>query len=337
MPLLDVRYLILAVTSRCNLRCRYCYLAAESTGQDMSDRVLDRALDLADHNSPCHVQVTGGEPALRPDKLIRIGKRCRNMSRGPSLAIQTNGSLLTEELLQIFRTYDYQVGISLDGPPEIHDRQRGMADETLRGLKRLEEQGIPFRVTTVVTRENVGYLDRLALLLAGFSNSRGLGLDLLVAKGRAGDLAIQPPSATQLRQGMNRLTGALAMINRSRRQPLRLREQDLLAGTGRSPHFCRAASGQSLAVHPDGRLYPCGQTMGDPVFACGTVEQPEPLRRQPLTSIRLQQKDCSACHLNCCCPDDCPSRLYYNTENRELTCTLYQELDQFQNNAKRRP
>lgn len=324
----DVKYLILAITSRCNLRCRYCYMSAEESGQDMSDQILDKALDFADQGQSCHVQVTGGEPALLPDKLVHIGERCSRMSHRPTLAVQTNGTMLTKELVQAFKTHDFQIGVSLDGSPKVHDYQRGSADETLRGLKILEEYAVPFQVTTVVTRHNVADLGRLALLLAGLRNCQGLGLDLLVSKGRAETQSVQPASAAQLRQGISQLSEALTMINNSRRQPLRLREQSLLSRSGCSPHFCRAATGQSLAVRPDGRLYPCGQTMGDPVFSCGTVEEPKTLLSKPLSSSRLQHGACADCQLKDCCPDDCPGRLHYNTENKELACVLYQSLNE---------
>ncbi len=58
----DIRYLVLAITSRCNLSCRYCYLNARREGGDMADAVLDRILKLINHDQPCHIQITGGEP-----------------------------------------------------------------------------------------------------------------------------------------------------------------------------------------------------------------------------------------------------------------------------------
>jgi len=54
---------------------------------------------------------------------------------------------------------------------------------------------VPFRVTTVVGHDNVLSLYKVALLLAGFTNSRGLGLDLLINKDRAADGYYRPPAA----------------------------------------------------------------------------------------------------------------------------------------------
>ena len=327
----DIRYLILALTSRCNLRCRYCYMTARRQGDDMADEVLDQALSLIRaQDKPCHIQLTGGEPTLVPDKIRLVIEQSRLLPQKPQLAIQTNGTLLSRELCQLFKEQQVQVGVSLDGPPKLQDHQRGLASETLRGLKLLEAMEIPFRVTTVVSRDNVLFLDKLALLLAGFSNSRGIGLDLLVGKGRAAALNLRPPSREDLHQGISSLTKTLHMINQHRQIPIRLRELDLLNTNNTTSPFCRAATGQSLAVRWDGGLYPCGQTMGDPFFSMGAVDRPDFTRKQPLTGIRLKTPACASCSLRKRCPGDCPSRIYYNNENeKSMICTMYKTLAGF--------
>ncbi len=326
---LNIRYLILAVTSRCNLCCRYCYQEAGRDGEDMTDEVLDNALSLiAGQNAPCHVQITGGEPTLLPAKIARIGERCHAMTHRPTLAIQTNGTLLNSELVQLFKNNEIQVGISLDGPPDIQEDIRGKATETLRGLKLLEKHNIPFRVTTVVTNRNILHLDKLALLLASFAGSRGIGLDLLVDKGRTTSEKIRPASPKEMQQGMKQLVTTLALVNSRRRIPIRLRELDLLGRRSSTSHaFCRAATGQSLAVHPDGTLYPCGQTMADPFFSMGTVMKPDFPENLPLTAIHLTSHRCRTCPLNGRCPGECPSRTHYTLDRSDpLVCSLYKAL-----------
>ncbi len=323
----DIRYLILALTSRCNLSCRYCYLRAGKDGDNMESTVLEGALKLINHDQLCHIQLTGGEPTLVPDKIVRLAELSRTLPVKPRLAIQTNATLLTKELGELFKEYEFQVGVSLDGPPAIHDRGRSRAAATLRGLKLLESMNIPFRITTVVTADNVLSLYKTALLLAGFTNSRGLGLDLLINKGRAAD-GYQSPAATELRQGVSRLLNTLQVINRRRPRPLRLRELDLLTGNTSGRPFCRAAAAQSLAVTPRGHLYPCGQTMGDPYFAMGTIERPDFGAKPPLTGIKLKSSDCRTCPLLKDCPGECPSRLHYNGGNKSgLICAMYTALN----------
>ncbi len=160
-------------------------------------------------------------------------------------------------------------------------------------MQLLAEMMIPFRVTTVVCAENVLHLDRQALLLASFPNCLGLGLDLLVNKGRAVEGTVKPAGQVELAQGIGTLVRAIHFINKTRQPRLHLRELEQVSELARlrvsefaTPQagnripnskkkpFCRAVKGESLAVTPDGRLFPCGQTMGAADFNLDTVSEP---------------------------------------------------------------
>lgn len=110
----------------------------------------------------------------------------------------------------------------------------------------LEAAGIPFQVTTVVSEANVAVLDRLVLTLAAFGCARGIGLDLLVVKGRARTThGPSPADRHALAEGIHRMVTVLNAVNARRISPIRLRERDLLAKTkakSRSP-FCHACRG----------------------------------------------------------------------------------------------
>ncbi len=296
----------------------------------MSEAVIRQAIDLAaSQGQPFHLQLTGGEPTLLPAAIHNAATLARDTGRCRSLGIQTNATGLTPELLALFKAHDMQVGVSLDGPPAIHEQQRGMAAETLRGLQMLDAAGVDFRITTVVTQANAAVLDRLVLILAGFGHARGIGLDLLVANGRAGSFtAVAPTDASTLEQGLGRMLAVLAAVNRRRRQPIRLREQDLIVDSARrASAFCHACRGESLAVDPDGRLFPCGQTLGDVVFAAGTVWQPQVERLALLRDHKPCGASCADCDLAAVCPGDCPSRLYYNRDiNADLICSVYKTI-----------
>lgn len=330
----QINYLILALTTRCNLRCRYCYHGDPQGRRDMDPSILERAFArVASGSGPLHIQLTGGEPCLAPHLIEAACERARHLSRPYTMGLQSNGTCLTPQVIDLIRTYGLQVGISLDGSPKTQQSLRGQAAETLRGLILLESEQIPFRVTTVVSGENVGQLDRLAWLLSAFRQARGIGLDLLVNKGSAGSVDHAPIAATAeaLKGGLCSLTKALAAINAQRETPLRLREWDLVRRMLRRDrrmdprNFCQAAQGASLAVHPDGRWFPCNQTLGDERF----VIDSESDHCSVLLSAKLSTfgQDCGECPLSGCCPNDCPSRLLYNPPAvRTLACTLYQTL-----------
>lgn len=323
-----LRYLVLSLTSRCNLRCSYCYQAATASGKDMADEIIDQALELYDTGQKRILQLSGGEPTLVPEKIYRIVKRCGEMKNPPQLAIQTNATVLDKGLLDLFKMARIQIGISLDGPPDLQERLRGRADATLQGMRLLEEANIPFRVTTVLSSANVVFLDRLVLLLAGFGQCRGIGLDLMVAKGRARETGLAMAGPAQLNHGLLQMEKALSLVNGKRKIPLVLREKEHLSRKGAGDSFCHAATGTSLAVSPAGKLFPCGQTMGDSSFAMGTLGKPEKTKAfLPLSSARLRPPLCADCDLAANCPGDCPSRIHYNKEQQApLSCVLYSSL-----------
>jgi uncharacterized protein len=330
--LVAIRYLILALTTRCNLQCRYCYNGDLPDVGHMSPEVLDRAISLAGADeAPFHLQLTGGEPTLAPDLIERAATAAQETGRCASIGLQTNATRLSPEHMDLFQAHQIQVGVSLDGPPAIQERQRGRAAETLKGMQMLEHNNIPFRVTTVVTGANAATLDALVLTLAGFSQARGIGLDLVVHKGRAAEANQIPPAPHgALADGVDKMVAVLDRVNARRSQPIRLRERVLITSSEKRKRaaFCHAGMGQSMAVWPSGKIFPCGQTMGDPHYAAGTVWAP---RLENLIGAlcrhRPRNSQCKGCALESNCPGDCPSRLQYNLQDwLPRICTLYRTL-----------
>jgi uncharacterized protein len=135
-----VRQVILKIHSRCNLACDYCYVyeSADQSWQGrprtMSRATIDLvAARIAEHvrvHRPPRLTVTlhGGEPVLAGADLIThavttIGGAVPPETR-VDFTIQTNGLLLTSDLLELFDRLAVRVGISLDGDAEANDRHR---------------------------------------------------------------------------------------------------------------------------------------------------------------------------------------------------------------------
>ncbi len=321
-----IRHLVLWLTTGCNLSCAYCYRGAPERSVVMPRPTAMAALDLANQGGrPFHVQMAGGEPCLEPSLIEAIAARVRSADMPATIAVQTNGTLITRPLAEMFRRWDITVGVSMDGPPAQHELLRGRYAETLRGLEHLERAGVRFGVTAVVCAENVSQMPSLAMLLSNYKYAHGLGLDLLVRRGRAARGEPAMAEANTLTKAMVELAQTVVWINRRRHSPLVLREMDRLRNGQRA--FCHAAVGSSLAVHPDGSLYPCGQTMGDPDLALGTIDKPDFSRIRGLGRYELPAADCGGCPLEGHCPGECPSRLKYNgPEGRELACALLRGL-----------
>jgi len=320
---LGTRYVILVLTTDCNLRCAYCYHGEVAVRAPMMSRdVAEAAISLAIAGGKrFHVQLSGGEPTLVPEMIEWVGGLLHRSDGLATLGVQTNGTLVDPSVVRIFKRFGIQVGVSLDGPSDIQDAQRGGTASTLKGLELLRQYEVPFSVTSVVTCKSARHLGRLGLLLGGFPNVFGLGLDLLVTKGRAiGRTDMSPSDPQSLYTGVTELLGTLEAVNRMRRRPILLREWETWRqkrrGGAPSP-FCHAEAGESVAVHPDGSLFPCGQTLGDPAFAAGTVEHPDPAGLRALAAFACGGDGCDHAGPANACAGDCPSRLYYNRSGPE--------------------
>jgi uncharacterized protein len=168
------------------------------------------------------------------------------------------------------------------------------------------------------------------LLISRFRTARGIALDFLTLKRGALSNAIRPASPEDVEQGIARMLETLDTINRTSNPPLRFREHDTLKkymSTGVGSPFCHACSGESLAVYPDGTVYPCSQLCGEPRYCggsvCGTIDWSK-LR---LADCSLKSEKCFSCALNGKCPGDCPSRLFYNDKSiTDTICALYRTI-----------
>jgi uncharacterized protein len=156
----------------CNLACRYCfYLEKErlypgTPGWAMPDGILDTF--VRDYISAQDVPVVtfawqGGEPTLLGlDFFRRVVELQARHADGRRIenAFQTNGILLDEEWAAFFAEHQFLVGVSIDGPPQLHDRYRvdrggkPTFDRVMKGLDALKRNGAAFNTLTVVHREN---------------------------------------------------------------------------------------------------------------------------------------------------------------------------------------
>lgn len=203
-----------------------------------------------------------------------------------------------------------------------------MSGATFRGLSMLDTARAPVSVTTVLSSVNAGRLHELALVLAWFRNIRGIGLDPVVITGRAGRNRDLYPSPEAVSAGVQALFDAMERIHsHGRRIDWRERSavNKALSGSGPVNPYCHGCRSESLAVHPDGTVYPCGQTVGDKDMAAGTVDSVDWARLRTCYQGMELRGDCAGCPLAGRCPGDCPSRLYYNNGiGTPAMCTVYQ-------------
>lgn len=134
--------LTLCVSSVCNLACKYCYEGGQNCSEHknafISFEIIEKTIDFvfANYRKGINcVQFFGGEPLLNI-KAIRytidyLTDVCRKMAvEPPAYTIVTNGTLLNEEIHDLFNQYFGRITISLDGRREVNDSNRIFATHT---------------------------------------------------------------------------------------------------------------------------------------------------------------------------------------------------------------
>jgi uncharacterized protein len=157
---------VLQSTGFCNIDCTYCYLPDRdnsrqrmqlSTVAQVARLIFDRPLLKDKLDIVWHA----GEPlTLPPDYYVRaieIIERQRPLDVSVHYGIQTNGTLIDDAWIDLFEQHEMSVGISLDGPRDLHDRNRkyrngsGSHDRAVAGIAKLQERGYPFHFIGVIT------------------------------------------------------------------------------------------------------------------------------------------------------------------------------------------
>ena len=165
--------LVKPVSSRCNLRCEYCYYIDKNVSlcqpkETMSHAVLARythqLIEMHGKDAVVEFAWHGGEPtaaglgfyreAMELQKRFGQGRQIRN-------TIQTNATLLSDEWCEFLKEHRFEIGVSIDGPEKLHNACRKTADgkgsfsDTMRGIELLRKHGIPITTLTTVNRMNM--------------------------------------------------------------------------------------------------------------------------------------------------------------------------------------
>jgi uncharacterized protein len=164
------------IGSICNLDCRYCYylkkkhLYPEGESFRMPDNVLEEY--IVQHIDACPDPVIsfswhGGEPSVLGldyfRKIVALQSKHQPPNQRITNGIQTNGTLIDEDWCRFFAAEGFAVGVSLDGPQELHDLYRVTKDQkpthkqTVRGYKLLQQHQVLSEILCVVNADNVQY------------------------------------------------------------------------------------------------------------------------------------------------------------------------------------
>ena len=159
----------------CNLDCSYCFFLSKEmlypgSRFRMADGLLETYLRqlIEAHSRAPEVAIAwqGGEPTLMGVEFFRRSVELADSILQPgqraAYTIQTNATLLDEEWAKFFAENDFLVGVSIDGPREVHDAYRvnkggkGSFDQVMGGLAHLQAAGVDWNALTTIHAANAG-------------------------------------------------------------------------------------------------------------------------------------------------------------------------------------
>ena len=178
----NIQQMSLQLTQQCNFNCSYCTYAPkdfeyqrEHSSKRISEETAFKALEFfaahAKNSQRLAIGFYGGEPLLEFELIKKLIPYAEELFEGKELyfTMTTNGSLLTPDKFEYLSKHDIHINISLDGPPEMHNRSRkfaangmGTFDAIMRNLTQIKEKHpqkyrrIGFMITADSRFENSG-------------------------------------------------------------------------------------------------------------------------------------------------------------------------------------
>ena len=279
----------------------------------------------------------GGEPTLAGpaffETLVEYQQRFGRGGQNVSNALQTNGILLDERWCRLFREFQWLIGISIDGPEEVHDRYRfnkegrGTWKRVMQGIETLKKHGVEFNVLCVLSQANVDRPKEIYRFFRslGIAHIQYIPLSEFDALGQALPFTIRP-------EQYGRFLCETFDLWWPERRKVRIRYFDNIAEAlaGQKPGNCtmHETCDSYVVVEYNGDVYPCDFFV-EQEWRLGNINVdswPEIARRQRryqfAANKAIPHPECQVCEYQAICHGGCP-------KHRHDPRRQFQDLDYF--------
>ena len=343
---LDVLLLHLVPTTGCQLKCVYCYedgIVAKTVNKDTTTAISDWISLYLQNNKVSTLRIVwhGGEPLLCSKQIEQMMPVIKAIADEAGVTLETqivtNGLFLFDEVASVLAKFNLQrVQVTLDGPPDIHERRRapkdgsaGTFNQILANITNILDkkyiEKVDLRIN--IDRENIDRTEELLDILVGTGIQNQLYLSIGIvtntlpgedcSTGSTGHFQEFGFSEEQAIQGYIRVARA------AKARGLRIPEEFVIGP------WCVARHPHAWTIGPDGEIYKCLSTVGREDGIVGMLpEVPKDCGTEAHTMNRIQScfvKECPVLPLcgGGCIFDEkvngqtCPWQLL-ETINREL-------------------
>jgi uncharacterized protein len=316
-------------TYKCNLECTYCSQGKRKAAYDMSEEIAEKTYEWTVSQIEAanfrHLDIVfyGGEPFLNKEVLLYISRKfkeyCEKASLGFSISIITNGTLLSpllvKELLNLNLSH---LQITLDGPPEIHDKRRvtkrgkGTFSTIFNNVLRLIEISGRLRLTIRINVDQQNYLYVFPFIeflqrngIFKFSNvDIDIGMVDITNCNRA-----YKKNVLSDREVIYFFKDYVNYLNSCSIKSLK----SSFTRIPGYPTFCGMVTANSFAIDPLGRIYKCLELLNIDLFCLGNVEEGISTYKHLwwLSASPFEDPKCLACVLLPLCGGGCTAHAFF--------------------------
>ncbi len=347
-PAQGTALVVLNTTRECNFACRYCYVGEkgeEKMTAETGRRILDSALRLP--QPEVNIVFHGSEPLTHFPFIRDMVEYGGQQGSKLHFSVQTNGSLLSDDIADFLAQKHVSVSISLDGTEELHNLTRPYRNgapsyqDVLSGIRRIQQRGQPAHVITVVTRHHV---PKMTDIIADYESHciEQAFFSSVCPTTEAGVSLV--PNTDDLAACMQDLYDDTIAKMKEGKPFVKVRNFPDMISQLLFPKYCETCLICSngvyhplLAVDMDGTVYPCDNFLGVTPFGIGTVFDGEladmiASPRNFRSYRKIDETDCGTCDWKRLCGGGCPSgsyTLHHDLDHRSVYCGYYRRMFDF--------
>jgi uncharacterized protein len=345
---LKPRYFIIDMTNGCNFDCCYCFRDTHHQ-KTISDDLLIRICNYigmfcnAENITRIGVQLWGGEPLLKFEKIKLL---CQNFGKLPikvSIDLETNASLVTDEIASELFNLGIHVGVSIDGTPELHNHQRRYTNgkessfDVALGVKTLQKYyKAALGGITVVTKHNVAFASEILHYYIFDLSLSGIKFNV-VRDNRYAKETLLAPSLEQVavffKEVFNSIINYYRVGIRFIEAGIKTRLENLLYSSRRDCCISQGCTGGHAIVSIDtnGNIFPCEMTDFYEEQIASINDEPASLLQsvshKSIDSGYYKKKfkdECKRCPWHFFCKGGCSSRIQYQKMDNvdEYECVI---------------
>jgi uncharacterized protein len=285
----------------------------------------------------------GGEPMLAGidffRRVVEYEQQYGSSGQYVCNGVQTNGTLIDDEWAQLFADYHFLLGVSLDGPRQLHDHYRitaggqGTYDLVLRGIQTLDRHDAEYNILSVVNRLTGDHPEEIWSYMQEHSFRFLQFIPCVERDPTTGDLTEFSVQAQQF--GDFLCTVFDLWYNKGQPEvSVRLFDNLLLSYAGHGPQVCQfqRECGDYVVVEYNGDVYPCDFYVETRLHLGNLHEKPlDEIARSKRADAFKQRKRhgdpaCATCDWLHICNHGCPLMRDHNPDGRtHYLCSAYQQ------------